>query len=454
MKILLVDDDAGSRDMVEGAIEDFGHSVVSVENPIESIRIFKENLFDMVITDLKMPDMSGVELLKELKKIDTEIPVIILTAYSSVETAVEGLKSGAYDYLTKPINLDILENLLNKVDKYLKLIKEVSVLRKKTNEFDFSEKEVIGNSEKFRKILSQCNRVADKNINILIQGESGTGKEMVAKLIHNLSERKGLFVAVNCGAIPENLIESELFGHKKGSFTGAVTDRKGKFEEAHNGTLFLDEIGELPLQSQVKLLRAIQERKVVPVGSNTPVEIDVRIIAATNKNLNNEVLNKTFREDLYWRLAVVVLELPSLKERKDDIELLVRHFLEKNQSKIEITKEVFSLLRRYDWPGNIRELENVISRSIALCYDNIITVEDLPYNIKMNFSKENDLTINNSFRNNISLPEWISNIEKKEIIEILEKYNYVQVKAAEDLGISERMLRYNMQKYSIKKQKN
>ncbi len=341
--------------------------------------------------------------------------------------------------------MDFLESILKKVNNFVKLFKEVKTLRKKIeliNTQDFKI-EVIGSSPEFQNILSQCSRIATKEVNILIQGETGTGKENIARLIHSMSGRTGRFIAVNCGAIPENLIESELFGYKKGAFTGAYSDTEGKFKAADKGSLFLDEIGELPLNAQVKLLRILQEKKVVPLGSSHSYDFDARIITATNRDLSEEIKKERFREDLFWRLAVVTFNMPSLRERRGDIEQLVQHFITKNK----ITGEALALLRRYNWPGNIRELENVVLRAAALCYDNIITLEDLPHYIKNN---SNDIKITGySERKNISLPEWLNYIEREEIKKALIESSYVQIKAAELLGISERMLRYNMKKFEF-----
>ena len=447
MKVLIIDDDSGSREMLAGAIRDFRHTVIQTENPVKGIEIFQKEIFDVVFTDLKMPQMTGIEALQKIKKIDPEIPVIIVTAYSSIETAITGIKAGAYDYLVKPIDINFLESILKKVYDYVRLYKEVKDLRKKIEILNINDLklEVIGNSEEFQNVLSQCNRISQKEVNILILGETGTGKENIARLIHSMSGRSGKFIAVNCGAIPENLIESELFGYKKGAFTGAYSDTDGKFKAADNGTLFLDEIGELPLNAQVKLLRVLQEKHVTPLGDTKIHEVNCRIIAATNRNLSDEIKKGNFREDLFWRVAVVTFTLPPLRERRNDIEPLIKHFITK--SKVEITNEAMTLLRRYNWPGNIRELENALLRAAALCYDNLITLDDLPHYIKKN---DEDLKINTlASRNNISLPEWLNYIEREEIKKALTASEYVQVKAAENLGISERMLRYNMKKYNI-----
>jgi DNA-binding NtrC family response regulator len=450
-KVLIVDDDASLRRVMEMQLEEIGCDVVAVASGNEALAALEEVTPALIITDLKIPGMSGMDLLKLLRSDHPELTVIMVTAYGTVKTAVEAMKAGAYDYLTKPIDYDELALVVNRAMEHQQLIEEVRNLRLALDE-KYGFESIIGRSKKLLRVLEMTSRVAQTDSIALIRGETGTGKELLAKAIHQNSRRKnGPFVTINCGAIPGNLLESELFGHTKGSFTGATAAKKGRVETADGGTLFLDEIGELPLDLQMKLLRLIQQGEIEKVGATNLNKVDVRIIAATHRNLQVMIEDGTFREDLYYRLAVIPLELPPLRERLDDIPELVQHLFLKSKQKhgrdeLQLPESVLSGFSNYDWPGNIRELENIIERLVVLAVGNRISPDDLPEFLKRESSLPDLIRLDLS-------PQGISleAIEKDLIKKALQKFSWNQTQAARYLDISRRTLSYRMEKHGIRK---
>jgi DNA-binding NtrC family response regulator len=450
MKILIVDDEVVQREMLEGFLVKQGHAAESAADGQTAVRKFREGDFDFVLTDLRMPGMDGIQLLKELRRMNPEVIVVILTAYGTIGTAVEAMKEGAYDYLTKPVDLDELLILARRVERELELNRENRELKEQLRE-RFKVDYIISASRRMQEALNLVGRVAPSPATVLILGESGTGKELIARALHFSSPRADRpFVKVNCAALPENLLESELFGHEKGAFTGAMARRIGRFEQAHGGSIFLDEIGDLSPSLQMKLLRVLQEKEFERVGSNQTIRSDVRVMAATNRNLEENIRKGTFREDLYYRLNVVTISLPPLRERREDVLPLVDHFLKKynreNQKTIAaLSKEARDLLLRYDYPGNVRELENIVERAVVLARDSTLTMQDLPANLQEG-RREAGLEASTGGE---SLPRRLEGIERQMISRALERNGGVQTKAAEELGISERVLRYKLKKYKI-----
>ena len=430
-RILIADDEKGIRDSLEMILSEEGYSTNSVSNGIEALELIENEDFNLVISDIKMPGMDGMELLEKCSQSFPDIYFIIMTAYASVETAIKALRNGAYDYLLKPVEFDDLLIRVKRLLDFKKLTDENKFLRQKiSRDADFEN--IIGKSEPMAKVFKIISQVAPTNSNIFISGKSGTGKELVAKAIHFNSNRKDkIFLPINCGAISENLIESELFGHKKGSFTGAVSDKDGLFKVADGGTLFLDEIGDLPLNLQVKLLRAIEDKEFMPVGGVKPVQTDVRIIAATNQDIYEKTKIGDFREDLYYRLNVVEIKLPSLNERREDIPLLVNHFIEKyckemGKPILGVTTESMKRLINYNWRGGVRELENIIERAIIFSSGEFIEISDLANGVSssMNISVAAE-----------TLKEATMNFEKEHIKRIIKKYDNNKEEAAKALGI-------------------
>jgi DNA-binding NtrC family response regulator len=378
MKVLVVDDERSIRNSLKDILEYEKIDVVLAENGSSAIEIFRKNVFDLVFCDIKMPEMDGIEALEKMQELNMDIPVVMISGHGNIDTAVECIKKGAYDFIEKPLDLNrILITLKNATDKTA-LVKETKKLQRKVSKTN----EIVGNSESIQKVKDIIDRVAPTEARVLITGSNGTGKELVARWLHEKSNRAAnVFIEVNCAAIPSELIESELFGHEKGSFTSAIKQHKGKFEQANGGTLFLDEIGDMSLAAQAKVLRALQENKVLRVGSDKDIVVDVRVIAATNKNLREEIEKGNFREDLYHRLSVIIIHVPTLDERKEDIPLLAEHFIaeiceEYSIPKKEITEDALAELQKHNWTGNIREFRNVIERLIILC-DRIIEAQDV-----------------------------------------------------------------------------
>jgi DNA-binding NtrC family response regulator len=444
-RILVVDDEPAQRELVCGFLRKHGFDVAEAGGGKEAVARVKREPFDLVLTDQRMPDLSGIEVLEAVRLTSPETAVVIITAYGTIETAVSAVKAGAADYLTKPLNLDDLLHRVHRVGERQRLVAENRELREALAERHRVEG-IIGESGRMQEVLSLVRRVAPSDATVLIRGESGTGKELIARALHYASPRAaGPLVKVNCAALAESLLESELFGHEKGAFTGAVASRKGRFELADGGSIFLDEIGDLPPHLQVKLLRVLQEREFERVGSSRPIKVEVRLLAATHRDLEALVREGRFREDLYYRINVVTIVLPPLRERREDLPPLIEHFLRgfagKNGKTVRgLTREAREALLRYDYPGNIRELENLIERAVVLTRDDVIGVEDLPLALEAPASGSVD---------EAGLIAAVEGLERRMIREALAKADGTQTRAAELLGISERVLRYKLKKYGL-----
>jgi two-component system response regulator PilR (NtrC family) len=455
-KILVVDDERSMRDFLTILLVKEGYDVMTARDGIQAQSIMNDNEFDLVISDIRMPAMNGLELLEFIKDQKPDLPVIMITAFASPDDAVKAMKNGAYDYITKPFNVDEIKSVTFNATNHID-----STLKEDQAELLFPN--IIGKSREMLKIFDMISRIAPTPANVLIYGESGTGKELVAQAIHSKSKAHGHpFVPITCSAIPEDLMESELFGHVKGSFTGAIANKNGLFQEADQGTAFLDEIGELSPIIQTKLLRVLQEREIKPVGGTKNLPIDVRIIAATNKILEDEIKNGNFREDLFYRLAVVPIRVPALRERKSDIPRLVNHFLLKYSRVLgkevrEISSYALEVLMSYDFPGNVRELENIIERGVALESSNIILPENLSLSNALGKTKPTDSGENSPFLAvsneqelfDRGLDDVIETIEKRLISHALNKTGNSKTKAAELLRVSFRSLRYKVKKYEL-----
>lgn len=450
-KILIVDDDPSLRRVLEVQLQQEGYAAASAGSAQQALSMLQLQAYDLAIADLKMPEFSGIALLREIRSQYPETVMIILTAFGTVETAVEAMKAGAYDYLTKPVHPEELSLVVGRALEHSLLVKEVRALRTSLNE-KYGFDNILGRSDALLQVLDTAARASATNSTILIRGETGTGKELLARAIHfNSSRKNNPFITINCGAIPRELLESELFGHKKGAFTGAVADRKGKIELADEGTLFLDEIGDMPLELQVKVLRLIQQGEIEKLGSEGTHKVDVRIIAATHRDLQAMIEDGTFREDLYYRLAVIPLAPPPLRERPEDIPDLVEHFFgvskEKNKRPgLTFPPALLPYFAQYRWPGNIRELENVVERIVALARGEMITVQDLPPFLRRDRGGLEAVEIDLP-------PQGISldAIEKELIIRALEKCGWNQTHAARYLDISRKTLIYRMERHSISK---
>jgi len=444
-RILVVDDEPAQRELVGGFLRKQGFDVVEAAGGGEAVARFKREPFDLVLTDQRMPDLSGLEVLEAVRSASPETAVVIMTAYGTIETAVSAIKAGAADYLTKPLNLDELLHRVHRVRERHHLVRENRELREALTERHRVEG-IVGDSGQMQEVLSLVRRVAPSDATVLIRGESGTGKELIARALHYASPRAaGPLVKVNCAALAESLLEAELFGHEKGAFTGAIASRKGRFELADGGSIFLDEIGDLPPHLQVKLLRVLQEREFERVGSSRPVKVDVRLLAATHRNLEALVREGRFRDDLYYRINVVTIMLPPLRERREDLPPLIDHFLrtfaEKNGKTVRgITREAREALLRYDYPGNIRELENLMERAVVLTRDDVIGMEDLPLTLEAPAPESGE---------GAGLIAAVEGLERRMIREALAKAEGTQTRAAELLGISERVLRYKLRKYGL-----
>ncbi len=442
--ILIVDDEPIVRQSLYHWFKEDGYIVEACESGEEALKLFEKNMYDLILADIKMPGISGLDLLVKVKEFDSEVAVIMITAFASVPTAIKALKGGAYDYITKPIDPDELSNVVENAISQKHLKNENIRLKESISELS-RPNSLIGESEEMKKVFELINSVSQTDTTVLIRGESGTGKELAAKAIHSNSRRKYFpIVTVSCGSLAESLLESELFGHEKGAFTGAHYKRKGKFEMAHCGSIFLDEIGTISNKMQVELLRVIETKLFTRVGSTNPIKSDFRVIAATNEQLEKLVKEGKFREDLYFRMNVFTINLPPLRERAEDIPLLAYHFLNKfcsamNRRKDEISAEVMDILMKYNWPGNVRELENAIERAVVISKSNKITVDDLPFQIHQ-FEREYDKS-----------DRSISALEKKHIAVVLRENNWNITKSAEALKIDRATLYNKINKYSLQR---
>jgi len=446
MKILLADDDAALRKVVQFKLKQRGYEVTATADGEEALSALRESRYELLLSDMRMPKLNGLDLLKQAKKVQPDIEVILMTAFAAVSQAVEAVKLGAFDYLTKPFDDDHLFVTIEKAVKFKRLENENKLLKEQLTGVG-SAKEMVGVSPSFKQLVSLIEKVAPTDATILITGESGTGKELVARALHRQSNRREReFIAVNCAAIPRELLESELFGHVRGAFTGAVKDKKGKFEQADGGTLFLDEISDLSTELQAKLLRAVQERVVEPVGSEQRMEVDVRLIAATNVNLRERVTAGRFREDLFYRLNVIPLTVPPLRERREDIPLLVKTFLERfvPGRPVSVQGNLMKMLKQHSWPGNIRELENLMERMAILRGSDELALDDLPADFGMVESNEGK-TNQTETKEHVTFYE----AEKRLIISALEKFGWNRTKAAVYLSIPRHILIYRMKKFGI-----
>jgi len=451
--ILVVDDEANYLTVMEALLGEAGYEVLTAPGGQEALKIAGTTDLDLVLTDMKMPRMNGIELLGELKRLYPDLPVIMMTAFGTVEKAVAAMKIGAYDYILKPFKNEELLVTIAKALEHRRLVLQNRLLQQDLgNKYGFPN--IVGESKVMREILALVKRVAASRATVLVSGESGTGKELIARAIHLQSPRAAKpFISVNCAALTETLLESELFGHERGAFTHAVAMRKGRFELADGGTLFMDEVAEMSPALQVKLLRVLQEMEFERVGGNKTIKIDVRVVAATNRDLKTEVEEGRFREDLYYRLNVVHLHLPPLRERQEDIPLLAAHFIakyarENARGEVHLTPEALNVLLRYPWPGNVREVENVMERAVILCAGNRITPQDLPAELSRELP-EAKLDIDRFIPLTTPLPEALEKIEEQMIRRALEQSGQVQVRAAELLGITKSLLQYKLKKYHL-----
>jgi DNA-binding NtrC family response regulator len=444
-KILVIDDDTSLRRVLEYNLQEEGYEVQAASSGEEGLYLFGQSQPGLVITDMKMSGMDGLMVLKSIKERSPETLVIIITAFGTVDVAVEAMKAGAHDYITKPFNRDELKLTVKKALQFSGLTLENKRLKDElSDKSDF--RTIIGTSKEMEKVFDVIRKVSDTEASVLITGESGTGKELVARSIHaNSSRRDAPFVAINCAAIPRDLLESELFGHVKGAFTGAIRDKTGKFQLADGGTLFLDEVGDLPVELQPKLLRALQEREVESVGGTKIEKLDVRVLSATNLDVDKAIAAGTFREDLYYRLSVIPIHLPPLRDRRKDIPVLIRHFCNKHGgNKVTFDQHALDILVRYPWPGNVRELENTVERLLIMRDSNVITVEGLPDKFRVNSAPASAV---------VNLPDEgypLEQLEREVVVSALERNDWNQTAAARFLSIPRHTLVYRIEKYSIR----
>ena len=453
--VLIVDDEVGARESFKMILKN-DYEVFLAKDAEEAFQQIKVHSPDVILLDIILPDLDGLKVLEKIKQNDPDIIVIMITATKTVKTAVEAMKLGAYDYVTKPFDIDELRLIITRSLSTKALEQEVKYRREEMDKsFDFGN--IIGKSKLMKEIFKVVKQIADSKSTALIMGDSGTGKELISRAIHYNSNRKSYpFVTINCAAIPDTLIESELFGHEKGAFTNAIERKLGRFEVAHQGTLFLDEIGELSLATQAKILRFLEEKEFNRVGGSKTIKVDVRLITATNKDLNQLIKKGSFREDLFYRINVIPIVIPPLRERKEDIPILIDHFINKfsvenNKNVKGISKEALELLMQYEWPGNVRELENLVERVIALTFNEYIQLNELPLSFK-NTPKINGLK-ESILDGKVSFLQAEEEFEREVILDALKKTNYIQSRAAEILGISRRILKYKMDKLGINQNK-
>jgi len=475
-RILVADDEESMRWVLSKALRKKGFTVDLAKDGDEAIKLIQDNNYDMAIFDIKMPGISGLDLLDRVRELKSDMLMVIMTAEASMKNAVEAMKRGAYDYITKPFDLDVIDAIVEKVSRAREMTSQVTLLKEELKDRYQLEKNIIGNSSAMRDIYKVIGKVAPSDVTVLIQGESGTGKELIARAIHFNSRRLGKpFIALNCAAIPKELLESELFGFEKGAFTGAIERKLGKFEQANGGTIFLDEIGDMPLDLQSKILRVIQEKEITRTGGNQNISVDLRIVAATNQDLEAKVIQKTFREDLYYRLNVVPIRLVPLRERPEDIPLLVDYFLTKICAELDMPMKncdsaAYQLLSRYTWPGNVRELENTIKRAIILSSDPLLSPVDFPglrmqkgaertHNEEISLEGLVDVKLRSCFTNMDKMESGddysmvLGQVERPLIRFVLEKTRGNQVRAADILGINRNTLRKKIQELGIELRK-
>ena len=449
--ILIVDDEKNYLVVLEALLGAEGYEIVTARDVRMALSIIREADLDLVVTDMKMPGMSGMELLERCKKINSEIPVIMMTAFGTIEMAVEAMKKRAYDYIQKPFENEQLKLTVKKALENHRLVKENRLLAEALSD-RFRYGNMVGKSKPMVKVYDLIGKVASSKASVLITGPSGTGKELIAKAIHYQGPRKERpLISINCGALTETLLSSELFGHEKGAFTGAIAMKKGRFELADGGTIFLDEVGEMPPSLQVKLLRVIQEMELERVGGTRTIKVDVRVLSASNRNIKEDVANGVFREDLYYRLNVIHIDAPSLQERTDDIPLLVKHFIEKFQEgetagTIELRPDVWKALYSHPWPGNVRELENVIERAMVLHSGGVITLDDLPTSL---IETETEFDVERFVPSHIPLQKAMEEIEERLVRRALAQSGNVQSHAARNLGITKSLIQHKMKKHNI-----
>jgi two-component system response regulator AtoC len=453
INILLIDDEEPIREAMILLLKNAGYRTSGCGSGKEAYQLLTSEPFDIVITDLFLPDVTGIDILKKVKGVSRATEVILITGHASAETAVRAMKEGAFDYITKPLNVEELRVIIeNAIEKQRLLSENVYLKKQLRDKYEFSN--IIGSSPAMQKVFTRITKIIKTDSTVLILGESGTGKELIAKAIHGNGPRRDKpFIAVHCGAIPENLLESELFGYTKGAFTGAIRDKIGKFEAANHGTIFLDEIGTLPMHLQIKLLRVLQEQEVERIGSNRPIKLDVRVISATNVNLEEEVKKGTFRDDLFYRLNVIPVTLPPLRERIEDILPLVRHFLvkyckEMDRPPMAITKEALMAFEVYKWPGNVRELENAVERTVALTEGDQITLSDLPSNITKAYSEQEEFPSRVTSRG-VDLGKALTDIERKMIGDALALSGGVKARAAVLLNLNRTTLVEKMRRLGM-----
>jgi DNA-binding NtrC family response regulator len=448
-KVLIVDDEPGMRSLLSRVMEKEGYQSRAAADGAQALELVQAGEWDLVVADIDMPVMDGIEMLKRVHEVQPRLPVIMITAYATVESAVEAMKFGAVDYITKPFAMDELKIVVAKVFERQRLIDERDMLLAQVKD-RYDLKGIVGVSQRMRDVVDMALSVAPSTASVLIEGETGTGKELVARAIHDHSDRsERAFVVVNCGALAEGVLESELFGHERGAFSGAIASRKGRFELADGGTLFIDEVGELPPQAQVKLLRFLQNHEFERVGGSAVLKSDARIVAATNRDLKTMVREGTFRDDLFYRLNVVHIDVPPLRVRREDVEHLARHFLDKycgqmNKKLGELSPEVLHALEAYDWEGNVRELENVMERAVVLCKGDSVTLRDLPEEVRDEKSSGEAVTMPTG-----TLTEILESMERQILVKTLERSGGSQTRTASDLGIKRTTLRYKMGKYGL-----
>ena len=476
-RILVADDEESMRWVLSKALRKKGFTVDLAKDGDEALELIQADGYDLAILDIKMPGISGLDLLDRVREMKSDLLIVIMTAEASMKNAVEAMKRGAYDYITKPFDLDVIDAIVEKVSRAKEMTTQVTLLKEELKDRYQLEKNIIGNSPAMRDIYKVIGKVAPSDVTVLIQGESGTGKELIARAIHFNSRRLGKpFIALNCAAIPKELLESELFGFEKGAFTGAIERKLGKFEQANGGTIFLDEIGDMPLDLQSKILRVLQEKEITRTGGNQNIPVDLRIVAATNQDLEEKVRSKTFREDLFYRLNVVPIHMAPLRERAEDISLLVDYFLTKTCAELETPVKrcdnaAYQLLTHYSWPGNIRELENTIKRAVILSSDPLLTPSDFP-GLHLQSGGERapseelsleglvDIKLRNCFTNMDKMESGdvyamvLGQVERPLIRFVLEKTRWNQVRAADILGINRNTLRKKIQELGIEMRKD